>query len=142
MKYEDKLKALYQYNADTGEILLDGDVKGWVCSNGYTYVTTRFGTKVLAHRLAWLLHYGEWPRGDVDHINRNRSDNRITNLRDVSRSTNLLNHDTPLLKGIGWDSSRNRWRVKTGRKGFQKRFKNFCEAYAYRKETLESLHVD
>ena len=135
--YEEKLKRLYQYDQDTGVISLDGQPKGWVCENGYMYVNTKFGNKVLAHRLAWLLHHGEWPKGDIDHINRNRSDNRIENLRDVSRSANLLNHDTPLLKGIFWDSARDKWRVRTGRNGTMKRFTSFCDAYKFRKKTLE-----
>lgn len=139
MTYEEGLKGTYEYNPTTGEITLSGEVKGWVCANGYTYVTTKFKTKVLAHRLAWLLHYGEWPEGDVDHIDRNKSNNRIDNLRDVSRSQNLLNMDTPLLKGITWDRSRNKWRSRTGRNGTMKRFSTFCEAYKYRKETLKEL---
>ena len=46
-----------------------------------------------AHRLAWLYTFGEFPLQDIDHINRIRSDNRIENLRCVSRSENMLNLD-------------------------------------------------
>lgn len=46
---------------------------------------------VRAHRLAWLIHYGEWPRNDLDHINGNRLDNRISNLREVTRAENCRN---------------------------------------------------
>lgn len=46
------------------------------------------------HRLAWAIHYGEWPEGDIDHVNGDRSDNRISNLRKASRSQNLCNMKT------------------------------------------------
>lgn len=43
------------------------------------------------HRLVWLLHNGSWPNGDTDHINHDKQDNRIENLRDVSHSENIQN---------------------------------------------------
>lgn len=53
------------------------------------------GCKVMAHRIAWLIYFGHWPDGDIDHINGDRSDNRIINLRDVSRTINLQNRRSP-----------------------------------------------
>jgi HNH endonuclease len=49
------------------------------------------GHSYLAHRLAWFLVYQEWPKQDVDHINGNSLDNRLCNLRDVSRAVNVRN---------------------------------------------------
>ena len=49
------------------------------------------GKQYLGHRLAWYLHTGDWPEGEIDHINRDPGDNRWENLRDVSRSDNMLN---------------------------------------------------
>ena len=43
------------------------------------------------HRVAWAHFHGDWPKGFIDHINGNRSDNRINNLRDVSNAVNLQN---------------------------------------------------
>ena len=43
------------------------------------------------HRVAWAHFHGSWPKGFIDHINGNRSDNRINNLRDVSNAVNLQN---------------------------------------------------
>jgi hypothetical protein len=45
----------------------------------------------LEHRLAWLHHYGEWPVNEVDHIDGDPSNNRISNLRDVSHRLNQQN---------------------------------------------------
>lgn len=57
---------------------------------GYVQVNIS-GTLVKGHRLAWLLHYGDWPDGDIDHINGVRNDNRISNLRCVSPKVNCQN---------------------------------------------------
>lgn len=50
-----------------------------------------FGIRTRAHILAWAIHYGEVPEADIDHVNGDRSDNRITNLRLATRSQNQCN---------------------------------------------------
>ena len=45
----------------------------------------------LAHRVAWAMHHGHWPADFIDHIDGNRSDNRITNLRVVTAGQNSQN---------------------------------------------------
>lgn len=52
-------------------------------------------TPFSAHRLAWLYVYGEWPIGDIDHINGNPHDNRISNLRVVDHQGNMQNMRSP-----------------------------------------------
>lgn len=59
-------------------------------SNGYIYVSVG-GELFLCHRLIWILFKGYNPENDIDHINRDRTDNRIDNLREVSRTCNLRN---------------------------------------------------
>lgn len=91
-----------------------GDVAG--CDNGLGYLQIRYRDKnYRAHRLAWFITHGKWPDGDIDHINGKRSDNRIANLRDVSRSVNLQNQRKPRagsksgFLGVGWNKSRGKW---------------------------------
>ena len=68
-----------------------GDIAGSAPKvNGYIHVAID-GRSYLAHRLAWLHVHGVWPANDIDHINGKRDDNRIANLRDVTRSDNLRN---------------------------------------------------
>lgn len=67
-----------------------GTVVSFVRPDGYLQLTLR-SRKILAHRVAWALYYGEWPKEQLDHINRIRYDNRIANLRKASHSQNLHN---------------------------------------------------
>jgi len=50
-----------------------------------------FGHNYSAHRMAWAIYYGKWPELEIDHINGDRSDNRIKNLRDVLHIVNVNN---------------------------------------------------
>ena len=50
-----------------------------------------FGHRMYAHRVAWALHFGAWPDANIDHINGDGTDNRVSNLRDVSQSDNMSN---------------------------------------------------
>lgn len=62
--------------------------------SGYrkTYLRARVGGKqIYLHRLAWRLFYGDWPQGEIDHINGNGMDNRLENLRVVNRRQNRMN---------------------------------------------------
>ena len=94
----DKLKTKYRYDPDTGVFTRNtswgkqkvGDVAGCISPQGYRYLSFE-GKATPAHRLAWLWVHGCWPAADVDHINRDRLDNRIDNLRCVTRSVNCHN---------------------------------------------------
>jgi hypothetical protein len=67
-----------------------GDVAGYLHSTGC--ITIGLNKKhIKAHRLAWLFVYDEWPAGDIDHINGNRTDNRIENLRIATKTQNAQN---------------------------------------------------
>ena len=63
------------------------------------------GRHYFAHRLMWLYVHGEWPREHIDHIDGNKKNNRITNLREATNSQNksngkLYKHSTSGLKGV------------------------------------------
>lgn len=75
-----------------------------------------------AHRLAWFYIYGEWPQGEIDHKDRNKSNNAIANLRVATRNQNLMNSsmrsdNSSGVTGIVWDQSRKRWRVRVHHNG-------------------------
>lgn len=61
-------------------------------SNGKGYLRGMVNwRKMFAHRVIWAMHYGAWPVGEIDHINGDKADNRIVNLRDVSHGENTRN---------------------------------------------------
>ena len=66
-----------------------GDIAGSIEQQGYVVISFQ-NRNYKAHRLIWLLVTGSWPKGQIDHINHRRSDNRWTNLRDVSQRVNTL----------------------------------------------------
>lgn len=67
-----------------------GSVAGGYHPDGYIVIRID-GRLYKAHRLAWLHFYGEWPSLSIDHINGQRSDNRIANLRYVTHQQNMEN---------------------------------------------------
>lgn len=70
-----------------------------------------------AHRLAWFYVHGKWPKLYIDHINRNKSDNRICNLREATAAQNAQNSH-PLgrgisgAKGVTWHAQSKLWHAK------------------------------
>ena len=73
--------------------------------------------RLKAHRLAWLIVHGKLPDGEIDHINRNRADNRISNLRDVPRAINhrnltMLRNNTSGVTGVCWHKTKGKWQAR------------------------------
>lgn len=87
---QDRLKSLLTYDPGTGVFMRNGKRAGYSHHSGYRYVGIA-GEKIIEHRLAWFYVYGVWPTADLDHINRDRSDNRIINLREANRAANCQN---------------------------------------------------
>lgn len=96
------------------------------------------GRVYLAHRLAVLYITGEWPRGDVDHINLEKSDNRWANLRAATRGQNIANRRVRSdsrsgVKGGVWHRGGKKWmaRITVNRK----------HIYLGLFETIEDAHT-
>lgn len=83
-------------------------------SNGYWRHTYK-GKKQYNHRVIWWMHYGDIPSGmQVDHINQDRTDNRIENLRLVTHQENNRNkglnkNSTSGYLGVSWSKAYSRW---------------------------------
>ena len=141
---EDQILECIEYDKETGLFRWKrtgrGRVKqGWwqgtLAFNGYIriqFMKKQYG----AHRIAWLLTYGEWPSDQIDHINGIRTDNRIANLRSVNGLENNKNQrktekNTSGCVGVSLDSRTNSWAAYVSvenRKRHLGRFKNFSDA--------------
>lgn len=118
----DRLKEVLTYNPSTGKFIwkelrnggaANGDVAGSLHPDGYIYIGID-GKVYLAHRLVWLYVNGYFPEYEIDHINRIRNDNRIKNLRHVSRQCNKRNcgnryNNKSGVKGIYWNIGAKKW---------------------------------
>lgn len=120
----DQISAALSYDPSTGLITRKassssnaraGDTAGYKNQTGYVYLSV-LGKSYKAHRIAWLLHYREWPSGEIDHVNGIKDDNRIVNLRDATRSENQHNRpaystNTSGFKGVTWWKQNSKWRA-------------------------------
>lgn len=88
--YYDHIRGELRYKVDRNGGAYEGDIAGHTDKSGYTRVWF-CGTQYMAHRIAWALYYGEWPKHTIDHKNKIRSDNAIDNLRDVTQAVNNRN---------------------------------------------------
>lgn len=94
-----ELLATLDYNQETGEFswardsrrVRKGQRAGSLDVHGYLQINLGCGRVMKLHRLAWFYTHGEWPNGQIDHINHNRTDNRLANLRVVDTKENHRN---------------------------------------------------
>lgn len=120
----ERARELFSYDQLTGRITRiirrgnqsKGSVAGYLNENGYVQIEVD-GRGYLGHRVVWLMSNGAWPENEIDHINGVRSDNRVDNLRDVTRTTNNENKKGPNTNsstgflGVSWRKSRSKYRA-------------------------------
>lgn len=97
--------------------------EAFTADNGKGYrVSLIFGCMARAHRVAWAIHYGAWPALFLDHINGDRADNRISNLRQVDfvengRNARLSTSNRSGQPGVQWYARKRKWRSRITVKG-------------------------
>lgn len=106
---------IFTWKVSTSSRIKSGDATGSQNGEGYLHIQLQ-RRRYKAHRLAWLYVYGEWPTDQIDHINRNRSDNRISNLREATNKQNGQNKskrsdNTSGHPGVYWLKQSSKWRA-------------------------------
>jgi len=148
MLTQERVRELFDYNPDTGDLIrrittasraIAGDKVGNKHPTGYL-LTGIDGNLYPNHRIIWLWYYGYMPENDIDHKDRIKSNNRLCNLREVSKVCNSRNTGNRVntksgVKGVCWYKRDNKWRVqgcingKTHTIGYHT---NFDEAVCHR----------
>lgn len=155
----DQLRELLDYNLDSGTFTwlqkpspkaysaIAGKIAGNVDKRGY-WVIKLFRKTHKAHRLAWLHHYGKWPELQIDHIDGNRANNSIANLRDVPHHVNNENQRKPQPRTrvgvLGVSIQRGKFMAQIQTKGKSKnlgRFDTAEEAHAAYLAAKRKLHI-
>ena len=154
----DLLNHLFEYDKETGNLIWKikpssrghhvkaGDIAGTLKSHGYLCVGINYNS-YRAHRLIFLMHKGYLPK-TIDHINGDKLDNRIENLRAATVGQNQHNrktnaNNTSGYKGVSWSKALKKWtaRITLERKtinlGY---FSNVEEAAEVVRKAREELH--
>lgn len=158
---QEYLQSILEYNPDTGvfkwKALVSqtqnkrtiGSVAGCINKLGYCTIGIK-GKLYKGQRLAWLYMTGEWPIHDIDHINGVRSDNRFSNLRDITRTHNAQNRrsvgsrTTSGYLGVSWCWTRLLWLAHISVYGKQKHLGYFGtpeDAYHAYLQAKRQFHV-
>lgn len=132
------LRQVLRYEPETGKLFWkprtlnmfpsEGAGKSWntryAGEEAFTTITARgyrqgmvFGRRYLAHRVSWAVHYGEWPEDQIDHVDNDKLNNRIGNLREATAQENMRNlsvrkTNTSGYKGVHWVSRRKSYQAR------------------------------
>jgi hypothetical protein len=117
----ERLRALLHYDPEAGIFTRlvstssnarAGEVGGCLTGDGYRRIHVD-GRDYLAHRLAWLYMTGAWPKSQIDHINRDKLNNRWVNLREATNGENQANRATLFgFKGAFWNKPKRKWQAQ------------------------------
>lgn len=136
-----KVRPLSHFANEAGWVLFRGRYAGKqagsVGTEGYVAVYLN-GASYQSHRIAWCMYYGSWPENHIDHLNLNKADNRISNLRDVPRAINslgraLYSSNSSGHVGVSFNKRRRRWvaRIQVANKPiYLGKFREFDDAVA------------
>jgi hypothetical protein len=121
---QDRMRSAVSYNPNTGVFVRlhermnrsIGKPTGSLTALGYIIIGI-YGGKYYAHRLAWFWVHGEWPESLVDHIDGNKTNNKIINLRLATHGQNLSNSkvsikNTSGFKGVVFQPESGNWIAK------------------------------
>jgi hypothetical protein len=101
----------------TGPTTKVGDKAGGINGKGYICVRL-FNKKFMAHRIIWNILKGDIPKGfEVDHVDGNKTNNKIENLRLATRSQNMLNKklkstNTSGYRGVTFNKAAKKWQAR------------------------------
>ena len=110
--YYDPGLGWFMWLTDRGKKIKAGGVAGWI-ANGYVRLSINYRT-YQANQVAHFYMTGSWPEHEIDHRNRNTTDNRWWNLRPATHKQNLENralqpNSTSGANGVSWDKARKLW---------------------------------
>jgi hypothetical protein len=99
----------------------DGKVLRDLRKDGYVQLYIE-NQRQYAHRVAWRLYYGEWPDRSIDHIDGNKSNNKISNLRlaDMSQqkaNARINSNNTSGYRGVHWNTAANKFQALLKHRG-------------------------
>jgi hypothetical protein len=138
---------MFTWVKPTGKRVKCGDVAGRIAINGYWQTKINY-VSYLNHRLAWFYTFGVWPKEQLDHINCDRADNRLCNLREATRSQNIRNSglrkdSVSGIKGVRYTGTKWMARIRyNGKLRCLGQFDTAEEAAARYKAFAEAIHKE
>lgn len=139
---QERALSLLRYDPESGKVF-------WLSRNGKEaghktrgYLSVRIDQQdYMLHRVIWLMAYGYFPAGQLDHKDRDKANNRLDNLREATSAQQGQNqgvrvNNTSGHSGVSFDSERNLWLVRIRVNGKRKNLGRFASkeaaAAAYR----------